>query len=117
MVALAEHQCTPCKGGTAPLSHEEALKLSEQAPGWDIHDDNIEKTFKFTNFVEAMKFANRITKIAEEQNHHPDLHISWGKVRVQYSTHAIGGISVNDFIMAAKINKIMDDYNMQAQSI
>lgn len=117
MTALAEHKCVPCKGGTPPLSHEEALKLLEQTPGWELKENHIEKTFQFPNFIEGMKFANRITKVIEEQDHHPDLYISWGKVRIEYSTHAIGGLSVNDFIMAAKINEIMEKYGDEAQSI
>ncbi len=91
-----------------PLKPAEAAKLGEQTPGWEIADKSIERTFKFKNFVEAMDFANRITHIAEEENHHPDLHISWGKVRVELSTHSVGGLSVNDFAVAAKINKLLE---------
>lgn len=116
MGELAEHTCIPCKGGTAPLNIEDANKLVEQVQGWNINGNQIEKTFKFKNFIAAIDFANKIAVVAEEQNHHPDLHISWGKVKVQYSTHAIGGLSINDFIMAAKINMLIDE-SEQAQSI
>ena len=106
---LSEQKCVPCSVGTPPLSREEMLDMAQQTPGWEIMDNKIERTFKFRNFVEAMRFANRITKVAEEENHHPDLHISWGKVRVELSTHSVGGLSTNDFIVAAKINKLSED--------
>lgn len=106
MEQLAEKKCEACAGGVEPIRPEEARKLGEQIPGWEIYDKSIEKTFKFANFMEAMAFANKITEIAEDQNHHPDLHISWGKVRVDLSTHSIGGLSMNDFIVAAKINEL-----------
>ncbi len=105
---LAEKRCVSCEGGTEPLSPEEAHELGTQVPDWEIRDGRIERTFGFTNFVEAMDFANRITPLAEQENHHPDLHISWGKVRVELSTHKIGGLSENDFILAAKIDKLAE---------
>jgi 4a-hydroxytetrahydrobiopterin dehydratase len=104
---LADKKCTPCEGGTEPLSIEQARKLGEQIPGWEIDDKHIEKTFTFENFAQAMEFANKIAKIAEEENHHPELHISWGKVRVELYTHKIGGLSENDFVLAAKINRLI----------
>ncbi len=114
---LAQQKCKPCEGGVTPLSRDEAEKLREQTPGWEIKDDStIEKTIKFPNFVEAMKFANRITKLAEEENHHPNLHISWGKMRIELTTHAIGGLSINDFILAAKIDKLQEE-NEHKQAI
>ncbi|MCL5103660.1 MAG: 4a-hydroxytetrahydrobiopterin dehydratase [Armatimonadetes bacterium] len=110
---LAGQKCAPCSVETPPLKREEALDLVQQTPGWEILDGKIERTFKFPNFVEAILFANRITTVAEEENHHPDLHISWGKVRVELSTHAIGGLSKNDFIVAAKINKMQGTGNRE----
>lgn len=103
---LAKQKCVPCEGGVAPLSTEEARKLAEQTPGWEVLEGRIVREFRFRNYVEAMDFANRITPIAEAENHHPNLHISWGRVRVELFTHAIGGLSINDFILAAKINEI-----------
>jgi 4a-hydroxytetrahydrobiopterin dehydratase len=93
---------------TEPLKPAQAAKAGEQTPGWEIGEKSIERTFRFKNFVAAMDFANKITAIAEEENHHPDLHISWGKVRVELSTHSVGGLSINDFIVAAKINKLLE---------
>ena len=107
-MALAERKCTACEGGVEPLSDDQARKMLRETPGWEIVDNRIERTFKFANFVEAMGFANEITRIAEEENHHPDLHISWGKVKVDLSTHKIGGLSENDFTLAAKIDRILD---------
>jgi len=103
---LADKRCVPCEGGTEPLSPEKAHELATQVPDWEVREDRIERTFGFANFVEAMHFANKITSIAEQENHHPDLHISWGKVRVELSTHKIGGLSENDFIVAAKIDEL-----------
>ncbi len=116
MAELADQRCVSCETGTEPLGRQDAQELGKQIPCWEIKEKSIERTFKFSNFVEAMKFANRITKIAEEENHHPDLHISWGKTRVELSTHKIGGLSRNDFILAAKIDKLFEKYE-QAQAI
>jgi 4a-hydroxytetrahydrobiopterin dehydratase len=87
---------------------DESAKLLEQTPGWTIAEDglSLSREFTFKNFVEAMDFANKITPIAEREGHHPDLLISWGKVIVTLTTHAIGGLSENDFILAAKMNDI-----------
>ena len=91
-----------------PLSREDSGKLLVQIPGWSVASDglSIARTFNFKNYVEAMEFANSITPIAESEGHHPDLSIGWGKVTVGLSTHAIGGLSENDFIVAAKINEL-----------
>jgi 4a-hydroxytetrahydrobiopterin dehydratase len=105
---LSEKKCISCEGGASPLAKDEISDLLAQIAGWELSDSRIERTFRFANFVAAMKFANRITDIAEAENHHPDLYISWGKVRVELSTHSIGGLSTNDFIVAAKINKLWD---------
>jgi 4a-hydroxytetrahydrobiopterin dehydratase len=110
---LSEKKCISCEGGASPLADDLITELLAQTPGWELSGSQIERTYRFANFVEAMKFANRITGIAEEQNHHPDLHISWGKVRVELSTHSAGGLTTNDFIVAAKINKIWDQEEHQ----
>lgn len=80
----------------------------KEIPTWSLSSNakSISKEFKFQNFVEAMDFANKITPIAESEGHHPDLSVGWGKVGVELSTHAIGGLSANDFILAAKIDEI-----------
>lgn len=103
---LAEKKCIPCEVGTEPLSQEEALEMAVAIPEWDIHDKHIERTFKFKDFMQAVEFANRVANIAETEGHHPDLYISWGKAKVELSTHSIHGLSENDFILAAKIDNI-----------
>lgn len=107
-MALDEQKCVACEGLKSRLSPDEIENMLGQTPGWELGENSIEKTFKLPNFVTAMEFANRITPIAEQENHHPDLRISWGKVRVELSTHSVGGLSTNDFILAAKINRVWD---------
>ncbi len=91
-----------------PLSRPEAEKLLGELSEWTLWPDasTISKSFKFKNFKEAFAFAAKVTDIAEEEGHHPDLSISWGRVEIELSTHAIGGLSENDFILAAKIDNI-----------
>lgn len=105
---LSQKHCVPCEGGATPLLRQEAEELLGQIAGWQLSEDGtkISKTFTFKNFVLAMEFANTITPIAEAEGHHPDLFIAWGKVTVELSTHAIGGLSENDFILATKIDAL-----------
>jgi 4a-hydroxytetrahydrobiopterin dehydratase len=105
---LADKKCVPCEGGVMPLTIQEAEKLLMQIDSWDLDANarRIQKEFSFKNFADALAFANRVGEIAEEENHHPDLHVSWGKVAVELSTHAIGGLSENDFVLAAKIDQV-----------
>jgi 4a-hydroxytetrahydrobiopterin dehydratase len=105
-MALADQKCVACEGGAARLSPDEARTMGAETPDWQVSEHSIERTFKLPDFVTAMDFANKITNIAEAENHHPDLHISWGKVRVELSTHSVGGLSRNDFIVAAKIDRL-----------
>jgi len=106
--SLTQKKCVACEGFETPFNKVEAEALLKQVNGWMLSDDgiHISKTFTFQDFAGAMKFANAIAAIAEEEGHHPDLAISWGKVGVTLSTHAIKGLSENDFIMAAKIDAI-----------
>ena len=106
-MALEDEKCMACEGGIEPLTIEEAAKLGEQVHGWTIKEKSIERTFKFINFAHAMEFANKVAVIAEEENHHPEMRISWGRVIIELHTHAIGGLSINDFIVAAKINRLL----------
>lgn len=115
-MALEQERCAACEGVQGRLSDEDARTMMEEVPGWEIVDNTIQRTFRLSNFVTAMDFANKITPIAEQENHHPDLHVSWGKVRVELSTHKIGGLSRNDFILAAKINQLWDS-RQEAASI
>jgi 4a-hydroxytetrahydrobiopterin dehydratase len=108
MSDLLAKRCIPCEGGTVPLFRPAAEKLLKQVNDWQLSGDakKLSKTFKFVNFAEAMAFANKVAAIAEDQGHHPDLTIGWGRALIELSTHAIGGLSENDFILAAKIDEI-----------
>ncbi|MFP4472542.1 MAG: 4a-hydroxytetrahydrobiopterin dehydratase [Candidatus Omnitrophota bacterium] len=106
---LTQKKCQPCEGGTSPLSREDAQKLLNEAEGWQLNKDATmlyrEETLK--NFVACVEYIRLIAGVAEEEQHHPDLHLTGYKhLRIELNTHAIGGLSENDFIMAAKINEI-----------
>lgn len=103
---LSEQKCLPCEGGMPPLTKGQAQKHLEQVPTWTLAENKIEKKFKFPDFVKAMEFVNKIAEIAEKEGHHPDINISYNKVTISLTTHAIKGLSVNDFIVASKIDKI-----------
>jgi len=108
MLKLTEIKCVPCEGGIPPLSRAEFAVHLEQVKNWTVIDDKkLERNFTFKNFKEALRFVNACGEIAEKEGHHPDLLLySWNKVRVTLYTHAIGGLSLNDFVVAAKIDKI-----------
>lgn len=107
---LTEQHCVPCEGGVPPLADAEIQKyLTEVGGNWDhvpslVH--KIKKEFKFKDFKEAMAFVNQVADLAEAEGHHPDIHISWNKVRLELFTHAIHGLSENEFILAAKIERL-----------
>lgn len=105
---LSQKHCVPCDGGVFPLARQESGPMMQEVPLWILAGDalSISRTFSFKNFAEALAFANKIGAIAEEEGHHPDLEIGWGRATVRLSTHAIGGLSDNDFILAAKIDNI-----------
>lgn len=105
MTDLASKTCVACEGGTAPLSATEADVLLRQIPGWQLSDDakTIAKTFAFADFAGALRFTDAVGALAEAEGHHPDIHLSWGSVRITLTTHAIQGLSENDFILASKI--------------
>lgn len=107
---LAERRCVPCEGGVQPLTAEESAPLLAQLAGWAIEraegHDQLVKALRFRNFVQAVDFVNRVTPVAEAEGHHPDLLVSWGRVRIQLWTHVAGGLTENDFILAAKIDKL-----------
>ena len=106
--ALVEKSCIPCRGGVAPLAREEALRLHQQVPDWTLLDDasKIERKFTFPNFRAALAFVDAIGALAEAQDHHPDIAFGWGYATVSLYTHKIKGLHENDFIMAAKIDRI-----------
>jgi 4a-hydroxytetrahydrobiopterin dehydratase len=101
---LTKKKCGPCNEGTAPLKGEEIAKLQhELGDHWKVIDEHhLEKEYSFKDFKQALDFTNRIGAIAEQEGHHPDIFLGWGKVKLDLWTHNIGGLSENDFILAAK---------------
>jgi 4a-hydroxytetrahydrobiopterin dehydratase len=113
MSDLSAKTCVPCRGGVPPLKGEELIALQRQVDGWSvIEEHHIVKTFKFPNFREALTFANRVGELAEEQGHHPDIFLSWGKVEITIWTHKINGLTESDFILAAKIDQRVHSENL-----
>ena len=106
--ALSDRKCAPCEGGVSPLEAEEIATLKEALDsGWHIVENHhLEKSYGFDDFQGALSFTNKIGALAEDQGHHPEIHLGWGKVRVEIWTHAVSGLTENDFILAAKIDDI-----------
>ena len=107
---LLKKKCVPCEGGVIPFNISEIHKYQKKVDGWDVIKDNkgiffLEKKFKFKNFLDSQNFVNLVGKISEEEGHHPDLSFGWGYAKVTITTHAIEGLSENDFILAAKIDR------------
>lgn len=102
--SLETKHCKPCEGGMSPLSSEEIAKLMQQLEGWNLFDRLIGKVYNFKNYYQTMAFVNAVAWISHQEDHHPDMIVSYNKCRVEYTTHAIGGLSENDFICAAKID-------------
>jgi 4a-hydroxytetrahydrobiopterin dehydratase len=104
---LTQKKCVPCEAGTPPLDAGVILELAKNVPVWKIIDNKkLSREFKFKDFKEAMAFINRVAEIAETEGHHPDIYVFYNLVRLELSTHAVGGLSENDFILAAKIDVI-----------
>ena len=107
MAGLSEQTCVPCRGGVPPLTPDESQRLLSQVDGWSVVDNHhIEKERTFADFKTALNFVNAVGAIAEEQGHHPDIYLAWGRVRVTIWTHKIDGLTESDFILAAKIDRI-----------
>ena len=111
MSDLFNKKCVPCEGGILPFDISEIHKYQKKVDGWDITKNEIkiyclEKSFKFKNFLESYNFINKVGKISESENHHPDILFGWGYAKISITTHAIEGLSENDFILAAKIDQI-----------
>ncbi len=104
---LRAKKCVPCEGGVPKLTRGEAEQLLEQVPEWHLSDDRVVRAFRFADFVAAMRFVNRMAEIAEAEGHHPDFSVHYNHVEVSIWTHAIGGLSQNDFILAAKLNDLV----------
>jgi 4a-hydroxytetrahydrobiopterin dehydratase len=108
MANLAEKECVPCKSGVAPLHGDELSRLIQDLGlGWRVvNDHHLERDFKFDNFRQALDFTNRVGELAEAQNHHPDIYLAWGKVKLTLWTHKIDGLTESDFVFAAKVNRL-----------
>ncbi len=103
---LASRSCVPCRGGVPPLSPEEIAPLNRGLDGWQVVDDHhLTKSYAFDDFRTGLDFVNRVGAVAEAEGHHPDLLLSWGKVRIDLFTHKIDGLSESDFILAAKCDQ------------
>ena len=112
MSDLVNKKCLPCEGGVAPLNLSEIHKYQKKVDVWDVKPNEnkiyfLEKQFKFKNFFDSQKFVNEVGKISENESHHPDILFGWGYAKIKITTHAIEGLSENDFILAAKIDKII----------
>ena len=106
-MSLAEKHCVPCRGGVPPLQGEELEKMKAQLPTWQVADGHhLTRSYTFPDFKTALDFVNRVGAIAEEEGHHPDLYLAWGKVDVKTWTHKIDGLTESDFILAAKIEQL-----------
>ena len=107
MTELSERMCIPCRGGVPPLRGGEVRALAAQVPGWNVVEEHhLKREFKFPDFAGALAFVNRVSILAEEQGHHPDIHLAWGKVEITIWTHKIDGLTESDFILAAKISRL-----------
>jgi len=111
MSDLFNKKCLPCEGGVIPFDISEIQKYQKKVDGWDITEDKnkiffLFKKFKFENFIKSQSFVNEVGKISEKEGHHPDISFGWGYAEIKITTHAIKGLSENDFILAAKIDRI-----------
>jgi len=110
---LINKKCIPCEGGALPLDLSEIHKYQKKVDGWDVKPNEkqiflLEKEFKFKNFLDSKNFVNKVGNISENEGHHPDIIFGWGYAKIKITTHAIEGLSENDFILAAKIDKIIN---------
>jgi len=108
---LLKKKCVPCEGGVIPFDTSEIHKYQKKIDGWNIVKNKknmffLEKNFKFKNFEDSQKFVVKVGRISEEEGHHPDINFGWGYAKINITTHAIEGLSENDFILAAKIDQI-----------
>ena len=111
MSNLKDKKCAPCEGGVIPFDISEIHKYQKMVDGWDISKDTkgiffLSKKFNFNNFIESQKFVNKVGEISENEGHHPDILFGWGYAEIKITTHAIKGLSENDFILAAKNDQL-----------
>jgi 4a-hydroxytetrahydrobiopterin dehydratase len=111
---LSKKKCVPCEGGIPPFNYDEIHKYLKKVDGWDVKkndQDNyfLTKEFKFKDFKNSQNFINKVSDISENENHHPDINFGWGYAKITIFTHAINGLAESDFILASKIDKIIND--------
>ena len=107
MTALAKQHCEPCEKGTPPLTEEEAAPLAKEVPEWNRDGNStLSREFSFKNFRDAFGFVARAALVAEAEQHHPDIELGWGRAAFQLTTHSCGGLTRNDFVMAARIDEL-----------
>ena len=107
MTELADKTCVPCRGDVPPLKGTELEEMIRQVPGWEAVDEHhLRREFRFRNFREALDFVNRVGELAEEQAHHPNIELGWGRVGLTIFTHKIDGLTQSDFILAAKVDRL-----------
>lgn len=111
MVDLAQRHCKPCEGGAEPLSEDRVRRLLDQVPGWSLTRDGktIQRRFEFKGFFRTMAFINALAWVAHRQGHHPDFKAGYNACEVLFTTHAIGGLSENDFICASRVNALLEN--------
>jgi len=108
-MALTEKTCVPCEGGVEPLGPKEIGEYATHTPSWEVVDNHhLKRSLKFGNFAKALEFVNDVGRIAEDEQHHPEIQFGWGHAEVEVFTHAIDGLHENDFILAAKIDDAYD---------
>lgn len=110
MTDLRKKKCTPCEGGTPPLTLEEALEMQHEVPGWEVIDDGqaIRRLFNFKNHYEVIAFTNAVAWISHREDHHPNLSVGYSRCELVYTTHAVEGLTENDFICAAKVDALLE---------
>ena len=108
MNELATRKCKPCEGGVAPLGDQQIKPMLKGLKGWTLENGRLAKEFPFANYYQTMAFVNALAWISHREDHHPDLAVGYNKCRVEYWTHAINGLSENDFICAAKADALFD---------
>lgn len=106
-MGLEERKCVPCEGGMEPWKEDQIQEALKELDGWELKENKITKNFSFRNYYETLSFVNAVAWLANQENHHPDLFVTYKNCRVDYYTHAIGGISENDLICAAKVNQLL----------
>lgn len=110
-MALSEKHCAPCEGGVDPMEEAAIADHLQAVPGWEVRaDTSLFSKWTFSNFKKAIDFVNQVGEIAEAEGHHPDIAFGWGYVEITLTTHAINGLSENDFILAAKINQLTNEH-------